>query len=195
MSIDVHEAIKTIRDMQDMINVDEDFASILVAEEKFKASERKRKEESEKAHAKLKALARALEAARVSSTRPASVPSQQDHVTMLNQLDSSKLSLAKNISDAEGAVGSKEAELAKLKDEARDLEAYDPAIEHAKELDGSTLRLQIYQGLGFEPIYDPEKKVAKLLIRSTSGEIYSLDYSSVNSDFEFTQQIWKLASS
>lgn len=65
------------------------------------------------------------------------MPSQDEHVSMLNELDSSKLSLAKAISDAEGMVGSKEAELAKLKEEARALEAYDPAVEHAKELDGS----------------------------------------------------------
>lgn len=56
---------------------------------------------------------------------------------MLNELENSKLSLAKAISDAEGLAGSKEAELAALKEEARRLEAYDPAVEHTKELDGS----------------------------------------------------------
>jgi len=55
----------------------------------------------------------------------------------LNELDTSRLSLAKAISDAEMILGSKEAELAALKDEVRRLESYDPAYEHEKDLDGS----------------------------------------------------------
>jgi len=82
-------------------------------------------------------LSRVLEAARVSSTRPASVPSEQAHAGTLNDLDSGRLSLAKSISDTETMVVNREAELAALKDEARRLELYDPANEHEKELDGS----------------------------------------------------------
>lgn len=55
----------------------------------------------------------------------------------MNELDSSRLSLAKAISDAETMLGSKEAELAALKDEVRRLEGYDPALEHEKDLDSS----------------------------------------------------------
>jgi len=73
----------------------------------------------------------------VSSTRPASVPSEQAHAGTLNDLDSGRLSLAKSISDTETMVVNREAELAALKDEARRLELYDPANEHEKELDGS----------------------------------------------------------
>lgn len=83
------------------------------------------------------ALSRVLEAARISSTRPASVPSAEAHAKNLNELDISRLSLAKSISDAEGLVISREAELAALKEEARRLEDYDPAFEHEKELDGT----------------------------------------------------------
>lgn len=83
------------------------------------------------------ALSRVLEAARISSTRPASVPSAEAHAKNLNELDISRLSLAKSISDAEGLVISREAELAALKEEARRLEDYDPAVEHEKELDGT----------------------------------------------------------
>jgi kinetochore protein Spc24 len=43
----------------------------------------------------------------------------------------------KAVSDMQGDIGSKEAELAALKEEARRLEEYDPAAEHEKELDGS----------------------------------------------------------
>lgn len=83
------------------------------------------------------ALSKVLEAARVSSTRPASVPSADGHASTLNELDISRLSLAKSISDVEGLVASREAELAALKEEARQLEDYDPAVEHEKELDGT----------------------------------------------------------
>ena len=75
-----------------------------------------------------------LEAARISSKRPASVPSQQAHAKMLNELDKTKLDLMKSISDMESLVASQEAELTKLKDEARRLEDYDPASEHTKDL-------------------------------------------------------------
>jgi kinetochore protein Spc24 len=43
----------------------------------------------------------------------------------------------KAISDAEALLGSKEAELAALKDETRALEEGDPAAEHEKDLDGT----------------------------------------------------------
>lgn len=66
------------------------------------------------------------------------MPSAQAHATALNELDGTRLSLAKAISDAEGLAASKEAELARLKEEARQLEEYDPALEHERELDGTT---------------------------------------------------------
>lgn len=83
------------------------------------------------------ALSRILEAARISSTRPPSIPSTEAHAATLNELDINRLSLAKSISDVEGLAASKEAELAALKEEARRLEDYDPAVEHEKELDGT----------------------------------------------------------
>lgn len=93
------------------------------------------------------------------------MPSQQAHVSLLNELENSKLSLAKAISDAESLAGSKDAELSSLRDEARALEGYDPALEHAKELDGSVLRLQVIKGMGFEPVYERERGVRKMIVR------------------------------
>lgn len=78
-----------------------------------------------------------MDAARISSTRPASVPSENAHTATLNELDGTRLSLAKAISDSEALVASREAELANLKEEARRLELYDPENEHEKQLDGS----------------------------------------------------------
>lgn len=75
-------------------------------------------------------LAKVLDAARVSATRPASIPSAEEHVAHMNDLDGTRLSLAKAINDVEGALAGKEAELARLKEEIRTLETSDPAAEH-----------------------------------------------------------------
>lgn len=55
---------------------------------------------------------------------------------MLNKLDATRLQMAKAINDAESALASKEAELARIEKEIRDLEESDPASEH--DLDGTT---------------------------------------------------------
>ncbi|RDB23987.1 putative kinetochore protein spc24 [Hypsizygus marmoreus] len=195
MSIDVHEAVKAIRDMLPIIDPEEDYLTIVAAEEKIAATEAKRKKELEEAHATMRALSKVLEAARMSSTRPASVPSAEAHGATLNDLDGSRLSLAKSISDAEGLVASREAELATLKEEARNLEDYDPALEHEKELDGTALRLQMYKGLGFEPILDKHGKLMKMLVRAQSGDLHVVEFNDGKSRAEYAQLLWKLASS
>ena len=140
--------------MLPIMNPDEDYLTIVAAEEKIASSEAKRKKELEEAHAHLKgwcldlefiphstalvALSRVLEAARISCTRPSSIPSEEAHTATMNELDSGRLSLAKAISDAEALAANREAELSTLKEETRRLELYDPAAEHEKELDGST---------------------------------------------------------
>ncbi|KAF8626220.1 hypothetical protein AX15_004909 [Amanita polypyramis BW_CC] len=140
------------------------------------------------------ALSRTLEAARVSSTRPASVLSVEAHAALLNRLDSERLSLMKSISDAEGMITSKEAELARLKEEARKLEECDPAAEHEKELDSTVLRLQLYKGLGFEPIVDKAGVVTKFIVRSRSGDLHSIELDENNTE-QCTEHLWKLVAS
>lgn len=81
------------------------------------------------------ALARVLDAARTSSTRPPSVPSAEQHSKNLNHLDAARISLAKALNDADSSVTSKQAELTRLKEELRELEESDPAAEY--ELDGT----------------------------------------------------------
>jgi kinetochore protein Spc24, fungi type len=83
----------------------------------------------------LPALARVLDAARTSATRPPTVPSAERHAENLNHLDHTRLSLAKALNDAESSVANKEAELTRLKEELRQLEESDPAAEH--QLDGT----------------------------------------------------------
>ncbi|ESK93010.1 hypothetical protein Moror_8913 [Moniliophthora roreri MCA 2997] len=194
MSIDITEAVKAIQDMALMIDPEEDYLTIVAAEEKFAASEAKRKKELEDAHANLKSLAKLLEAARSSSTRPKTVPSAEAHVATLNELDRFKLSLAKSISDAEEQLASREAELTSLKEEARGLEDYDPALDHEKELDGTALRLTIYKGLGFEPLVERDGSVSKMLIRSQSGEIHRVQLTGKKGESE-CRHLWQLAAS
>jgi len=193
--IDVHEATTLIHDMLPIMNPDEDYLTIVAAEEKIASSEAKRKKELEEGHAHLKSLTRVLEAARISCTRPSSFPSEEAHAATMNELDSSRLSLAKAISDAETLAANREAELSRLKDEARQLEVYDPAAEHEKELDGSALRLAIFKGMGFEPIVEKDGSINKMLVRSQSGDVHIVDFSDGKTDFEYTQLIWRLVNS
>lgn len=81
------------------------------------------------------ALARILDAARSSSTRPPNVASAEKHKEHLNHLDASRISLAKALNDTEGAIASKQAEVTQLMEELRQLEESDPAAEH--ELDAT----------------------------------------------------------
>lgn len=83
-----------------------------------------------------KELARLLDAARASSTRPSTVPSEEAHVQTLNNIDAAKLNLAKLINEAEDLVASKEAELSRLKKERGELDCSEPSNNH--DLDGST---------------------------------------------------------
>jgi len=134
-----------------------------------------------------------LDSARASSTRPPTVPTAAQHAEHLNELDGARLSLAKAINDAEGALAGKEAELARLKDEARALEVADPAAEH--DIDGTPcvcfsfpspprallmrcarrrLRLQIYKGLGFEPVRASDGRLEKMLVSESPSVPSSL---------------------
>lgn len=80
-------------------------------------------------------MAKALEAARISSTRPPSVPSAEAHTNTLNKLEDARLSLAKAINEMESSLASKESEKARLREELHELEESDPAADH--ELDGT----------------------------------------------------------
>ncbi|OJA15188.1 hypothetical protein AZE42_09490 [Rhizopogon vesiculosus] len=181
--------------MTSIIDPADDYLTITAAEEQMKINYARMKKENEEAYADLKALSRVLEAAKKSSMRPPNVPSVEQHATHLNELDASRLSLAKAIRDAEGTLASKEAELTALKQEARALEDSDPAKDHQIQLDGSALRLKIYRGLGFEPVLDADGRATKMLVRSESGDIHSFPSDGTKSDFDDADQLWRLATS
>ncbi|KAE9406412.1 hypothetical protein BT96DRAFT_915382 [Gymnopus androsaceus JB14] len=110
MSIELAEAIKEIKSLAAMMDPDNDFLTIAEAEEKIKASRAEREKEIEEAHSNLKStLSKILEAAKQSATRPKSVPSEEAHAAAVNELDNSRISLAKSISDAQNTLASQEA--------------------------------------------------------------------------------------
>jgi len=177
-----------------IIDPEEDYLAIAAAEEQMAATEEDRRREMEELNTKYQSAKRALEAARISSTRPSTIPSAEEHAALLNQLDATGLSLAKAINDAESALASKEAELARLKEELRTLEASDSAAEH--DLDGTALRLAFYRGLGFEPVMGKDGRIAKMIVRSpdsVDGHVVTFDDG--KSDKEYADLLWKLASS
>ena len=144
---------ENIRSITDLVEPEDDCRTITAVHDRIDKETTGRRKELEKAHTNLKgslywtftssiwshasilALARVLDAARTSSTRPPSVPSADRHAENLNHLDGARLSLAKALNDAESAVASKQAELTRLKEQLRQLEESDPAAEH--ELDGT----------------------------------------------------------
>ncbi|KAJ3811547.1 Spc24 subunit of Ndc80-domain-containing protein [Lentinula lateritia] len=211
MSIEFSETTKVIVEMAAMMDPEDDYNTIVEAEEKIKASRVQREKEIEEAHANmkgassihipekiayiLKALSKTLEAAKQSAKRPKSVPSAETHAATVNELDNSKLSLAKSISDAENMLASQEAELAALKAECQSLEHYDPATEHEKDLDGTALRLKIYKGMGFDIALDDKNQVSNVLIRSQSGDVHSVPLNVDKSPADYTRHLWKLAAS
>lgn len=134
--------------------------------------------------------ARTHDSAQQSAKRPDSVPTRQKHAAMLEELDNKQMSLGKAINEAEGALASKEAEFARLKEELTALEEEDPAADHALDATAYVLlsaidlyvrevmqrladacgcvrrlRLQLYRGLGFEPVMERNGQMKKMLIR------------------------------
>ncbi|KAH7926620.1 hypothetical protein BV22DRAFT_1127977 [Leucogyrophana mollusca] len=195
-SKDLQECIKLIREMTTIIDPADDYLTITAAEEQMRINYDRGKRENDEAYANLKGLSsltRVLDAARKSSTRPPNVPTAEQHSAHLNELDATRLSLAKAIRDGEGSLATKEAELAALKEEARALEASDPARDHQLELDGTALRLQIYRGMGFNPVAEEDGTVTKMLITSESGDIHCVPEDNARSDYDDANMLWKLA--
>lgn len=143
--------------MAPMMDPEEDYITIAATEQQTSTTKSNRKKELEEAYSNLKggwihksrlldfdantslvALVRVLDSARTSATRPSTVPTATDHRATVNELDATRLSLAKAINEAESSLASREAELASLKEEAKVLEECDPAAEHERELNGTT---------------------------------------------------------
>ncbi|EIW60564.1 uncharacterized protein TRAVEDRAFT_57770 [Trametes versicolor FP-101664 SS1] len=193
MSINIKDTVRAIREMIPIMDPEDDYLTIAAAEEQMAMTHESRQKDMHDAHVKVKQLARKLEAARASATRPSTIPSAEEHAVHMNDLDATRLSLAKAINDAESALAAKEAELTRFKEETRNLESSDPAAEH--ELDSTALRLAIQKGAGFEPIVDAHGRLSKVLVRADSGDVHCVTFDQPKSDDEYAQLLWNLASS
>ena len=139
--------------MRELMDPEDDFLTIVTADEQMRSRDSVRRKELEQAREDLRgeyqcgcspglfsrhaflALTRIRDAARASATRLPSVPSEEEHGKILDDLDTEQVTLAKYTQDAESALANKRAELTRLKEEARALEEQDPASEH--EMDGT----------------------------------------------------------
>ncbi|KAF8270367.1 hypothetical protein EI94DRAFT_789656 [Lactarius quietus] len=180
----IPEVIENIKSIAEFIVPEDDYRTIDDIHDQIDEDEAKRREVLEQAHADLKALARVLDSARTSSTRPPNVSSAEKHAANLNHLDAARLSFAKALNDAESTIASKQAEVSQLMEELRQLEESDPATEH--ELDGRPLRLRIFRGLGIEPILDEDGNPNRALVESTSHDMHVVKLGNVQ-----TKTLWK----
>ncbi|KAI0637176.1 hypothetical protein C8Q77DRAFT_1096427 [Trametes polyzona] len=192
MSINIKDAVKAIRETIPLMDPEDDYLTIAAAEEQMAITHEARQNDLHDTYAKVKKLAKILESARASATRPSTIPSAEEHAAHMNELDATRLSLAKAINDAEGHLAGKEAELARSKEETRALESSDPAAEH--ELDSSALRIAMFKGTGFEPIVDKDGRITKMLVRAESGDVHCVTFDQHKTDDEYAQLLWKLAS-
>ncbi|KAI0035983.1 hypothetical protein K488DRAFT_82594 [Vararia minispora EC-137] len=192
MSYDMGEVKRELQRLRDELDPKEDYLSIVAAEKKMEERAKERKMELEEAYNNLKALSRIRDAARASAKRPPTVPSAEGHAENLHRLDAAQIALQKAVSDTQSTLTSREDRLAKLKEEARELELADPAGE--AELTGTILRLQLIKSLGFSPTVDSKGRLEKVLVRGTSGEIYIAKQERGERDVEFSERLWTLAS-
>jgi len=131
---------------------------------------------------------RALEAAKISCSRPTSVPSASGHEKTINDLDNNRRSHLKAIDNAEGVLTAKESELGVLKERLRELEMKDVAREVSGGLDSSALGLEIWRAMGFEPIVDSDGRLAKMIVRTRSGDVHCIEGKA-----EDGREAWQLA--
>lgn len=170
---------------------DEEYVTIVNADESMQNTALKRQTQQDELHAAFKAASRTLEAARSSSTRPKAVPSAEQHAVAMNELQTQRISLAKEISDWEGSLANKEAELSALKDAAKSLQETDPVREHAKDLDGDVLRLRLLKELGVEPCLE-DGKLDRILVRTQSNDVRVVDWDSSKRQFDQCQKLWQI---
>jgi kinetochore protein Spc24 len=189
----IPEVVDNIRSIAEFIVPEDDHRTIDAIHDQIDEDEAERREVLEQAHADLKALARVLDAARTSSTRPPNVSSAEKHAQNLNHLDAARLSFAKALNDAESAIASKQAEVSQLMEELRQLEESDPAAE--EELDGRPLRLRIFRGLGVEAILDEDGNPDRVLLESPSHDMHVVKLGETqDEDPQVMERVWRLCS-
>jgi len=180
---------------QVIANVDpsEDFIAVTEAEEAMKQAAARRAKEATDVRDSIRDLSHQLEAARMSATRPRTLPSEAQHTIMLQDLSETQMSLAKGVNEAQDMLRNKETELNRLRTEEKDLEARDEPTAH--RLDSTTLRMQFARGLGFRPILDHKGGLDTVLVMSTTNDVHRVPLKEGKSQYAIANDLWRLATS
>ncbi|KAL1709852.1 hypothetical protein EV121DRAFT_252442, partial [Schizophyllum commune] len=181
-----------LREMTGLIDGSDECNTIETADTLLAEKEEKRRQELEEATAKYRAQAKLLEQARKSATRPASLPTAEAHAAAMNELEDARINLQKAASDLDDKQMATQASLALWRKKLASLNELDQVSQHLEDVDSSVLRLQLFRGLGFEPLLDDDHRVLKMLVRSHFDEdIYPVEIE--RDDISYANELWSLA--
>ncbi|KAG8823105.1 hypothetical protein FRC17_009404 [Serendipita sp. 399] len=117
----------------------------------------------------LRALSKTLESTKAACNRPSDVPTREEHLQTVENLEQKQYEILKSIGKLEGEISDKMSQISRTKDEAAIWELKDPVADH--EVDNTPLRAQIWKGLGFELRRSADGTEDKVLIRTESGDL------------------------
>jgi len=184
------EPISVMEQVISNLDPSDDFITFTEAEEAMKRTAAQRDKEAEHVREQFRAMSRLLEAARMSASRPRTVPSEAQHAKLLQDLEEQQVSLGKATNESQDTLRDKEAQVVRMRGEERDLEVREEAEDH--DLDSSALRLQLTRGLGFEFVPGSNTDRSKVLATTESGDIHCVEMDGSQSEFDTAQQLWKL---
>ncbi|KZV69648.1 hypothetical protein PENSPDRAFT_608360 [Peniophora sp. CONT] len=190
--LDPDEVIQQMNELAVALNPEDDYLTIVEADEKMSARAAERKKDLDETHERLRKLASALDAQRASASRPPGVPTAEEHEEMLNAAEEDSQRASKKHIELGDVLASNQSELIRLKKELRELEAENPAEDF--ELDGTALRYYMLKSLGYEPILNAKDRLEKVIVRGDSGNMYTIQHERGESDEAFQARLWGLAS-
>ncbi|VDB91453.1 unnamed protein product [Peniophora sp. CBMAI 1063] len=190
--LDPDEVIQQMNELAAALNPEDDYLTIVEADEKMSARAAARKKDLDEMHERLRKLASALDAQRASASRPPGVPTAEEHEEMLNAAEEDSQRASKKHIELGDVLAADQSELIRLKKELRELEAENPAEDF--EVDGTALRYYMLKTLGFEPMLNARDNLEKVIIRGESGNMYPAQHQRGESDEAYQARVWDLAS-
>ncbi|KAL1680829.1 hypothetical protein EV122DRAFT_275767 [Schizophyllum commune] len=189
-TIDLKTAVAYLREMTGLIDGSDECNTIETADTLLAEKEEKRRQELEEATAKYKGKLSLI--LYHSATRPASLPTAEAHAAAMNELEDARINLQKAASDLDDKQMATQASLALWRKKLASLNELDQVSQHLEDVDSSVLRLQLFRGLGFEPLLDDDHRVLKMLVRSHFDEdIYPVEIE--RDDISYANELWSLA--
>jgi len=184
------EPISVMDQVINNLDPSDDFIAFTEAEEAIKQTTSQREKEAEEVREQFRALSRLLEAARMSASRPRTVPSEVQHAKILQDLEGQQVSLGKATNEIQDTLRDKEVQVVRMRAEERELETLEEAEKH--DLDSTALKLQLTRDLGFEVIPSKGNEPSRILVSSESGDIHCVALDKALSEFEIAQRCWEL---